>query len=265
MATIAFLFFGDVVGGIGRKAIAKALPGLRAVWKPDLVVANVENLAHGRGMTPKTLGELRDAGVDAFTGGNHTWHNPLGSACLDAPEYAGRMVRPANVTQAREGVGSIVIEVGGAKIQLLNLLGSLLMKDEVENPFRAFDRLRDASADLAIVDLHAETTSEKEAFGHYVDGRAAAVLGTHTHVPTADAKILPGGTAYVTDVGRNGGRDTVVGFAKEEAVKRFLGPGAKAYDPPERGEADVNAVAITLDPQARKAVAIHKIHEIVVV
>lgn len=265
MKPYKILFFGDIVGAIGRKAVITALPDIRKEHAPDLVIANVENLAHGRGITAKTLEELDAAGVDGYTGGNHTWENPLGLPCFDDPRWKSRMTRPANVKNKREGVGQMTLTTkDGMSVTVINLLGTLFMKDEVESPFLAFDRIY-ADLDPAmplIVDLHAETCSEKEAFGHYVDGRATAVFGTHTHVPTADQKVLPGGTAYVTDVGRNGGYDTVVGFQKQEAVQRFLNPKARAYDPPESGTAEVNAVLLTTALDSKRAVALTRIRKL---
>ena len=259
------LFFGDIVGAIGRKAVVAALPKLREQHSPNLVIANVENLAHGRGITAKTLEELDAAGVDAYTSGNHVWENPLGLPCFDNPRWKDRLVRPANVIAKREGKGVTTIDKDGVRILLINLLGQLFMKDEVESPFAAFDALVSKHAgDIILVDLHAETTSEKEAFGHHTDGRATAVVGSHTHVPTADQKLLPAGTAYVTDIGRNGGMDTVVGFEKTAALKRFLSNGAiKAYDPPEHGPAEVNAVLLKVDLDTKRALALTRIREVI--
>lgn len=250
----SILFFGDIVGSIGRRAVCAILPELRKRLSPTLVIANVENLAHGRGITPKTLAELDAVHVDAYTSGNHIWENPHGLSCFTDARWKHRLVRPGNVLAMRPGTGHLEIPFADTSLHLVNLMGQLFMKDEVESPFLAFDRLyadihkkAAGTKPLILVDLHTETTSEKEAFGHYVDGRASAVYGTHTHVPTADMKILPGGTAYVTDVGRNGAQDSVVGFEKKAALSRFLGSPVKAYDIPEHGVAEVNAVFLRLD------------------
>lgn len=259
---LKILFFGDIVGSIGRRGVVTMLPKLRSEFAPDLVVANVENLAHGRGITPKTLKELDAAGVDAYTSGNHVWENPVGLVCFDDPAWNNRLVRPANVPPTRAGRGWTVVEKNGVRIALVNLMGTLFMGEEFSNPFLAFDRIFgeiEKASDVVFVDFHAEATSEKEAFGHYVDGRAAAVLGSHTHVPTADAKILPGGTAYQTDVGRCGSKDSVIGFEKKAAMKLFFEPSAKAYDPPESGDIEVNAALVTVDPDAGKAVRLDAI------
>lgn len=250
----SILFFGDIVGSIGRRAVCGILPEIRRRLSPTLVIANVENLAHGRGITPKTLAELDLAQVDAYTSGNHTWENPNGLVCFNDPRWSERLVRPANILAMRPGHGMTRISFGPRQLFLVNLMGQLFMKDEVESPFTAFDRMyaeicakEPGQKPLILVDLHTETTSEKEAFGHFVDGRALAVYGTHTHVPTADMKVLPGGTAYVTDVGRNGAQDSVVGFEKKAALSRFLGSPVKAYDIPEHGLAEINAVFLRVD------------------
>ena len=272
MTHFKILFFGDIVGSIGRGAVAKALPELRAELKPDLIFANVENLSHGRGISAKGLLELDAAGVDAYTSGNHVWENTQGVACFDDPRWTDRLVRPANIVSGRPGRGTMVIEKDGVRVLVANLLGRLFMKDEASSPFEAIDKiLRDFhsplptphSPPLILIDLHAEATSEKEAFGHYVDGRVTAVFGTHTHVPTADQKILPGGTAYATDVGRNGAMDSVIGFEKNSAVKAFLDPSIKAYDLPKHGTVEINGMLLTADVDTGRAVSLDRIRKIV--
>ena len=262
MKSFKILVFGDIVGAIGRKGITTVLPELRKEFAPDLVIANVENLSHGRGITHKSLLELDALGIDAFTSGNHVWENAQGLSCFSDEKWKGRLIRPANVAEHLEGKGSMVIEKNGAHILIINLLGQLFMKDATSSAFTTFDTLLQP-ADLTLVDLHTEATSEKEAFGHYVDGRATAVWGTHTHVPTADQKILPGGTAYVTDIGRNGGYDSVVGFEKNGAVQRYLGSKIKSYDPTPDGKVEVNAILITADLETGKATALDRIRKIV--
>jgi 2',3'-cyclic-nucleotide 2'-phosphodiesterase len=258
------LFFGDIVGSIGRRGVVQILPELKAAHHPDLIIANVENLAHGRGITAKTLSELDRAGVDAYTSGNHVWENPLGLSCFDDPQWKDRLIRPANVMEKRAGKGTMLLQKNGATIFVVNLMGRLFMKDELASPFGTFDELvKNVKADMVLVDLHTETTSEKEAFGHYVDGRATAVFGTHTHVPTADQKMLSGGTAYVTDVGRNGGYDSVVGFEKTAAVRKFLEVGAKAYDPPDKGPIEINAMLLEVDLDTKRPFALQRIRKIV--
>ncbi len=259
------LFFGDIVGSIGRKVVASALTEWRETHKPDLIIANVENLSHGRGISPKGLLELDALGIDAYTSGNHVWENAAGLSCFTDPRWQTRLIRPVNMRPGNTGRGWTLFEKDGARILLMNVLGSLFMKDESTSPFLAVDGiLAEAPAfDLAILDIHAEATSEKEALGHYADGRVTAVLGSHTHVPTADQKVLPGGTAYVTDVGRNGGHDSVVGFEKKSAIERFLVPGTRAYDPQKEGLAEANAVLIEADAKTGKALSIDRLRKIV--
>ena len=267
------LFFGDIVGAIGRQAVVKILPKLREEFAPDFVVANVENLAHGRGITAKTLLELDAAGIDAYTSGNHVFENPVGLSCFDDARWKDRIVRPANMDPKLPGHGSIEINLpltkgelrGSVRLAIFNILGQLFVKENPSSPFLAFDRLfsEASDADVVLVDFHAEATSEKEAFGHFADGRATAVFGTHTHVPTADEKILPGGTAYTTDVGRNGEFDSVVGFEKNSALKVFLDSNAKSYEISTTGTAEINAVLLTVDLDTKKAVALDRIRRFV--
>ncbi len=257
------LFFGDIVGALGRKGVIQALPELKAELQPDFIIANVENLSHGRGISAKALKELDAAGCDAYTSGNHVWQNQVGLACFSDEQWKDHLVRPANIFPNYPGRGFTVISKNKKSFLLLNLAGQLFMKEEAEKPFTFFDRTFKEHHDLPIViDLHAEATSEKEAFAHYVDGRAAGVFGTHTHVPTADAKILSGGTGYISDVGRCGGHDSVVGFEKNAAVKRFLEPEEKAYDPTPEGPIEVDGVLLTLDLDSRRAISLDQIRKI---
>jgi len=265
MRPYKILFFGDIVGAIGRAGVIKALPELRDELKPDLVIANVENLSHGRGISAKSLLELDAAGVDAYTSGNHVWENAQGVACFEDARWKDRFIRPLNVLAGRPGRGTMVIEKDGTRILVMNLLGSLFMKLEVENPFFAMDKVLKEFPDVNVrlIDFHSEATSEKEALGHYLDGRVTAIFGTHTHVPTADQKVLPGGTAYVTDVGRNGAQDSVVGFEKNGAIKRFLDPEQRSYDIPKHGKIEINAVLLTADLDTGLALGLDRIRKIV--
>jgi 2',3'-cyclic-nucleotide 2'-phosphodiesterase len=217
----SILFVGDVVGGLGRRTLLAMLPGLRAELEPTFVVVNAENAAGGLGITPQIARELLDAGVDAITLGNHAYHRREILPFLDEEQ---RIVRPANYLRRHPGRGVTVVESGGVRLGIVNLVGTVFLKaavspfDEVE---RALDGL-DGSVDHVLVDFHAEATSEKVAMGWYLDGRATAVLGTHTHVPTADERVLPGGTAYMSDVGMTGPRGGVIGVKKEQAVKSLV-------------------------------------------
>ena len=215
------LFVGDVVGGVGRRTLAALLPGLREEHEPDFVVANGENAAGGVGITQKTARELLDMGVDALTLGNHAYRHSEVYGYLDREE---RVVRPANYPKGSPGRGTTVIDANGMRLGVVNLSG-LVFLEAVRSPFAEVDvllaELRDKS-DAVLVDMHAEATSEKVAMGWHVDGRVLACVGTHTHIPTADARVLPGGTAYVTDVGMTGPRGGVIGVKREQALERFL-------------------------------------------
>ncbi|MET7243477.1 TIGR00282 family metallophosphoesterase [Methylobacterium sp. EM32] len=218
------LFLGDVVGRPGRLAVSERLPALRERWRLDCVVINGENAAGGFGITESICDELINAGADAVTLGNHSFDQ---REALVFIARQPRLVRPANYPPGTPGRGATVVETrSGARILVVNVMGRIFL-DPLDDPFAAAERelsacpLRDA-ADAVIVDVHAEATSEKEAFGWFLDGRASLVVGTHTHVPTADHRILPGGTAYMSDVGMCGDYDSVLGMQKDEPVRRFL-------------------------------------------
>ena len=218
---VKLLFVGDVVGGIGRRTLAELLPGLRERHRPDFVVVNGENAAGGLGITRKTAREMFDLGVDAMTLGNHAYRHREVYEYLDREP---RIVRPANFPKGSPGRGHTVVEANGMRLGVVNLSG-LVFLEAVRSPFAEIDavlaELR-GKADAVLVDMHAEATSEKVAMGWHVDGRAMACVGTHTHIPTADGRVLPGGTAYITDVGMTGPRGGVIGVKREQALERFL-------------------------------------------
>jgi len=223
------LFVADVVGGLGRRTLAALLPALRERHAPDFVVVNGENAAGGVGITQKTAKEILGLGVDAITLGNHAYRHAEVYDLLDTEE---RIVRPANYPRASPGRGVTVVEGNGFTLGVVNLSGQVFV-DAARSPFAEADA---ALADLrgrtthVLVDMHAEATSEKVAMGWHLDGRVTACLGTHTHVPTADARVLPGGTAYCTDVGMTGPRGGVIGVRKELALRRFTTMTNVRYD-----------------------------------
>lgn len=267
MKTISFLIFADIVGKIGRKALIKKLSELKTKYKPDLTLANVENLAHGRGITEKSLQEIAAAGIEIFTSGHHVWENEKGIKLLSNPLWP-TLIRPANVDPKLAGKGFCEITIKDQKIFILNLQGDLFMPQEVSSPFLSFDRFYKEHADdsnnsVIIVDLHAETTSEKMAFAHYVDGRADLVYGSHTHVPTADTKILNNGTIYQTDIGMIGALDSVIGFEKNSSIKRFLHETTSPYKLPESGQVEINGLFVKLNLDDRKTSKLDRIREIV--
>ena len=215
------LFVGDVVGSAGRRGLAAKLPELRERLGADLTIVNGENSAGGIGINDKSARDIFNAGVDLITLGNHAYRQRDSYELLDREE---RIVRPANYPKGNPGRGSTITEVGGRKVGVLNLSGSLQLT-VARAPFPAADaevsELKRRGAEIVIVDFHAEVTSEKVALGWYLDGRVAAVLGTHTHVPTADGRVLPGGTAFISDVGMTGARQSVLGVRIEDAMESF--------------------------------------------
>jgi len=214
------LFIGDVVGKPGREGLAAAMPGLREQHLPDLVVVNGENAGGGVGITPDTAKEIFESGADAITLGNHTYRHREVYPYLDSEQ---RIVRPANFPSGNPGRGHMIADAAGMRVAVVNLSGYLHMRVE-RPPFGAIDELLEqlsGRADAVVVDFHAELTSEKVAMGWHLDGRVAAVLGTHTHVPSADARVLPGGTAHITDVGMTGPRDGIIGVKREQALEAF--------------------------------------------
>jgi 2',3'-cyclic-nucleotide 2'-phosphodiesterase len=213
------LFIGDVVGGPGRRGLNATMPGLRERYAPDLVVVNGENSAGGMGITEKTAKALFDAGTDVITTGNHVYRHREVYGFLNRSD---RVVRPANYPYANPGRGYTVVEVGGRRVGVINLSGAIGLK-VARSPFHEVDNiLEKIECDFALVDFHAEVTSEKVAMGWHLDGRIAAVLGTHTHVPTADARVLPQGTAFISDVGMTGSRTSVLGVKPELILESMI-------------------------------------------
>jgi 2',3'-cyclic-nucleotide 2'-phosphodiesterase len=217
-APASILFIGDVVGGLGRRTLLALLPGLLERHRPTFVVVNAENVAGGLGITPKIADELLGAGVDVITLGNHAYHRKEIYPYLDAQE---RIVRPANYLRSQPGRGWAVVEQDGLRLGVVNLSGNLYLRAG-RPAFVEIDAVLgqlEGKVDHVLVDMHAEATSEKVGMGWFLDGRATAVVGTHTHVPTADARVLPGGTAYIIDVGMTGPRGGVIGVRREQAIE----------------------------------------------
>jgi 2',3'-cyclic-nucleotide 2'-phosphodiesterase len=212
------LFVGDVVGKPGRAGLARSMPGLRERHSPELVIVNGENSAGGLGITPKTAQELFAIGADVITLGNHAFRHREVLPYLDQTD---RVIRPANFMTGNPGRGHTIVEAGGMRIGVINLIGQVQLR-AARSPFAEAESLLDRlEADAFLVDFHAEVTSEKVAMGWHLDGRAAAVIGTHTHVPTADARVLPHGTAYISDVGMTASRASVLGVRWEQALESF--------------------------------------------
>ncbi len=244
------LFLGDIVGRAGRKAVLEQLPGMRERLRADFVIVNGENAAGGFGVTEAICEELLAAGADVITTGNHTFDRP---ETLVFIERQPRLLRPLNYPPGTPGRGAGLFETAdGRRVLVLNPMGQVYMPN-LDDPFAAVDRELSAcplreGCDAAVVDIHAEITSEKTAMGHFCDGRASLVAGTHTHIPTADAQILPGGTAYQTDAGMCGDYDSVIGMEKDEPLSRFTRKMASGRFVPAKGAATICGVFVETDP-----------------
>ena len=253
------LFIGDIVGRPGRDLLRRHLKALAASLAVDLVIANGENAAGGNGITRDNAKEIFGAGVDVITTGNHVWDK---REALEFIVGEPRLIRPANYPDGTPGLGSYVaVSATGVKVGVVNVMGRVFLH-AIDDPFRAADReiarVKDAGAQVVFVDMHAETTSEKVALGWYLDGQVAAVVGTHTHVQTADERILPGGTACLTDVGMTGPHDGVIGMDKTAVIARFV-TGLPGRFEPATGDVRLHGVTITADPATGKATAIERV------
>ncbi|WP_366655774.1 TIGR00282 family metallophosphoesterase [Fodinicurvata sp. EGI_FJ10296] len=252
------LFIGDIVGRTGREMLADTLPRLRQSLRPDFTIVNGENAAGGFGITAKIAGEFFDLGADCVTLGNHSWDQ---REMLSHIDEETRLVRPGNYPAGTPGRGATVLSAGGGRqVMVINLMGRLFM-DALDDPFAAADRLladiaMPRDVDAIVVDFHAEATSEKYAFGHYLDGRASLVVGTHTHVPTADHHIMEHGTAFQSDAGMTGDYDSVIGMRKEISIHRFVRklPGDRMT--PSEGPATLCGLVVDTDDKTGLAVAI---------
>jgi metallophosphoesterase (TIGR00282 family) len=256
---VKLLFIGDIVGKPGRQAVSRELHKLVDRYMVDLVIANGENAAGGFGITEETANDLYKCGIDVLTSGNHIWDK---KDSLDFINREGKMLRPANYPEGTPGHGSaIYTTAGGTKVAVLNLEGRVFMNN-LDCPFRTADREIDrlrAETAIILVDFHAEATSEKTSLGWYLDGRVSAMIGTHTHIQTADERILPGGTAYITDAGMTGSFDSVIGVKKEEAITKFLSQLPVKFEVA-KNNLRLNGVTATVDEQSGKALSIERIN-----
>lgn len=252
------LFIGDIVGKNGRQVVRNLLPNLLEKYKLDMVIANGENAAGGFGITEKTAAELFETGIHIITTGNHIWDK---KEAIPYIAKENRILRPINYPPNTPGVGSIIFTLPSKeKIAVINVSGRVFM-NTLDCPFRtAKDEIENLkkSTNIIIIDFHAEATSEKVAFGYYMDGLASAVIGTHTHVQTADEKILPGGTAYITDVGMTGPQASVIGIEKEQIIERFLSQMPRKYNVA-GGKGLLSAVVIEIDSKSGRATAIERL------
>ncbi len=251
------LFIGEIVGKLGRQTVGRVLPNLRQSANITASFANAENLAHGKGVTKATLEEVRGYGVDAFTSGNHVFWRKGTSKLLDNNDHA--IIRPANYPQDVPGKGYQVIDLGKeGQVLLINLLGRTFFNEPVCCPFRTVDDIlkdfEDKNPSAIFVDFHAEATSESVAMGWYLDGRVTAVVGTHRHVPTADARVLPRGTAYVTDLGMTGAQRSVLGVEPSIIIDKLKSPKPRRFEWVEDGPAVFNSVLIEVEDGKAKSI-----------
>ncbi|MDP4001358.1 MAG: TIGR00282 family metallophosphoesterase [bacterium] len=268
---IKILFFGDINGSPGRKAVRQELPKLLEEQKPDLVLANVENLAHGKGVTVKTIDQLLQAGVAGFTSGNHIYSKrDFSNEVFE--KYSHLIVRPANFPASMPGNSAAIFSTSKGDVLVGNFMGQVFMErqfpETVDSPFDMVNGwLKQNKTDQTkaiFLDFHAEATSEKIAFGYFLDGKVSALVGTHTHVPTADAKVLTEGTAYITDVGMCGAAGTVLGVTKELSIERFVTGNRVAFDIPDDAKlAELSYVIINVDESTGKASDIQAVHKII--
>jgi metallophosphoesterase (TIGR00282 family) len=256
---VRILIVGDIVGQPGRRAARHLLPSLRAQHRIDFIIVNCENAAAGMGVTPEIAEELLAAGADCLTSGNHIWKRREIYPYL---ECAARLLRPGNYPGDAPGRGWEVYPAGSHRVGVANLMGRTHM-EPLDCPFRGFDEIYARCRELTpilVVDFHAEATSEKQAFGWYVDGRASAVIGSHTHVQTADETVLPGGTAYLTDVGMTGPGGGVLGISREPVIQRFLTQMPAKFDLAS-GPAVLMGAILDIDPQTGRALCLARIQE----
>ncbi|MHC4711861.1 MAG: TIGR00282 family metallophosphoesterase [Planctomycetota bacterium] len=255
------LFIGDIVGSPGRRAVEAVLPQLLERHSVDFVIANAENAAGGSGLTPEIADDLFAGGIDCLTMGDHVWRR---KEIVPRLETDNRILRPANFSEKASGKGYALLEAGnGKQVAVINLLGRIFVNMKGNDPFEAAEKLVTEMAletPLILVDMHAEATSEKIAMGWFLDGRVTAVIGTHTHVQTADEQVLPGGTAYITDTGMTGPYDSVLGRAKEKVVAALTTNMPRHFDVAE-GDVRLAGVLITADAESGRAVGIERIME----
>lgn len=245
------LFIGDIMGRSGRDAVFEMLPEIKDEYNIDYTVANGENASGGLGMNRNGYEELRRAGIDFFTMGNHTFSKKDIISLMNEGE---NIVRPANLDGDNPGEGMAIVNVGEVKLAIINLIGRIYINDKHHSPFFAAKELIKKAKEKTnniIIDFHAEATSEKEALGYFLDGEISALLGTHTHIQTADERILPAGTAYITDVGRTGARDSVLGLDKNASIARFILPPDEKKPPfaVARGKSQLCAVVIKINEE----------------
>jgi len=261
------LALGDIYAKLGRETVAKILPDLKKEFEVDLVIANSENLTHGSGFTKKHIKEMQDAGVDFFTTGNHAFSRQSSVDMFNEDHCP--VIRPANYPckERTPGKGYVILETKkGQKVLLVNILGQAFIRQDLNSPLHTIDEILEENKghdfDAIIVDFHAEATAEKYAFAFYLDGKVSGIFGTHTHVPTADERILPNGTAFICDVGMSGSYNSVIGIKKEIAIHNMRTQMARKHEPEEQGDTVFNAVLMDIDTKTKKALNIMHIQKV---
>ena len=258
---LKLLFIGDIVGAFGRAVVRRLLPDLKSEYSIDVTIANGENCAHGFSITEKIYNDLLSAGVDAFTMGNHVWEK---REVVNKAHLFDKMARPANYPPGTPGNDHLIIDVKGAKLGLLNLNGRVFMQC-MDCPFQAAERIIPKikeKTNLILVDMHAEASSEKCAMGYFLDGKVSAIIGTHTHVQTADERVLTGGTGFISDVGMTGPLDSIIGMKKEQVMRRIIKQMPERLEPASEGPGLFNGVVVTLDVNSGKTLEIGRIKRI---
>ena len=261
------LFFGDVFGRPGREALVRTLPSLAKQYNSDAIIVNVENIAHGNGITRSILEELNELKIDVYTSGDHIWDDPEAREMVEEDKW--HLIRPENFPPGTPGAGHIVVEIGSKKLLVINVLGQAFIRADLGSSFHAVDRVLEKyklgkDVDAILIDFHAETTSEKRAMGFHVDGRVSAVVGTHTHVPTNDAQVLPKGTGYLTDSGFVGAYHSVIGLSPDMVLRRFLTQMPASKELADTGKAEIGGVFFEIgdDGLAKDVQSIRKIVDI---
>ncbi|MBU1202816.1 YmdB family metallophosphoesterase [Patescibacteria group bacterium] len=260
------IFLGDISGVLGREGVKKIVPQWKEKYNPDIFIGNIENIAHNKGVTIKTIEEVANAGVSIFTGGNHIWKKyDIGQLAMET-DY--KIATAINDSRTPDKYRYQSVEVNGTNLIVINLQGQTFIQyedEQIANPFIKIDEfLNELPKDAnIIIDMHAEATSDKRAMGLYLDGRISAIVGTHTHVPTADAQILPNGTGYLTDIGMIGAYPSVLGIKKEIIIQKFLTDEKIVHDLPRTGQIEVNAVLLEIDNKTHKTTHIELLREII--
>jgi metallophosphoesterase (TIGR00282 family) len=259
MEQLKVLFIGDIIGKLGRNICRIALPALKEKYSPDLIIANGENSAHGYGITEKVYQDLTEMGIEAITMGNHVWDK---RELIKNIDKLPLVVRPANYPSGAPGNDYLILEKSGAKVAIVNLSGRTFMQC-IDCPFQAIERLLPAlQTNIIIVDMHAEATSEKCAMAWFLNGNVSAVIGTHTHVMTADERILPQGTAFISDIGMVGAYESIIGMNKEQILKRFTTQLPERFEPTETGVGLFNAIFMKIDTISGHTKEIKRISQI---